>query len=108
MAKKKETGGFEMVVETVDEMQKELNELRSGRGGRTSKYEPIAKAAEDLAKGKAIKVVLGKNEVGGLRGYLNRHHGEKYDVKSSKLEDANGKDTGQYAAFVVRTADIAE
>lgn len=102
MATKKKANGFEIHIESADAALKELTELRSGRGGRESKYKPIADAAAKLAKDKVIKVPLAKNEVGGLRGYLSRNFGEEFEVKSSKT------DSGEYMAFVIRAADVKE
>ncbi len=85
-----------------EEAEQELSKLRSGRGGRVSKYAPVAEQAEDLDRGESLKVRLKKNEVGGLRGYLQRRFGEKFTVKSSRLEG------DEYKAFVFYTDDVEE
>jgi hypothetical protein len=46
-----------------------------------------------------LKVELGKNEVGGLRGYLRRRFGERYTVKSSKAEG------DKFVGFVLLTPE---
>jgi len=99
MAKKNK---FSVERVAKEEAEQELSKLRSGRGGRVSKYAPIADNAEDLKKGESLKVELKKNEVGGLRGYLQRRFGEKFTVKSSRLE---GED---YKAFIFHTDDVEE
>lgn len=93
----KKAGLFKFEVISEDQAQEELSELRSGKGGRSSKYEPLADAAQNITGDKVLKVKLGKNEVGGLRGYLRRRFGEKYTVKSSKVEG------DEYMAFVFLT-----
>lgn len=90
----RKAGNFRFDMLTDEKAQEELSSLRSGRGGRTSKYGPLAAAAEKLGDGQVLRVKLKKNEVGGLRGYLQRRFGEKYEVRSSKAE----KET--YVAFV--------
>lgn len=90
----KKAGQFTFSVLPEEDAELELRELRSGRGGRVSKYEPLAKAAAELASNEVIKVRVKKNEVGGLRGYLNRQYGEKYTVRSSKMDD------DEYMAYV--------
>lgn len=96
MAKK---GAFEVEVVSEEAAQEELAELRSGRGGRTSKYKPLADQAQDIDEGQVMKVKVKKNEVGGLRGYLRRRFDDKYTVKSSKL------DGDDYMAFVYLTPE---
>lgn len=98
----KKAGQFSFDVVSEDKAQEELSELRSGRGGRVSKYEPLADAAQKLSGDKVLKVKLGKNEVGGLRGYLRRRFNEKYTVKSSKI------DGDEYMAFVFLTPEEAK
>lgn len=98
----KKAGQFSFEVISEEKAQEELSELRSGKGGRASKYEPLADEAQNLAGDKVLKVTLGKNEVGGLRGYLRRRFGEKYTVKSSKI------DGDEYMAFVFLTPEEAK
>ena len=92
-------GQFDVEVVSEAEAQEELAELRSGRGGRVSKYKPLADRAQDLNEGEVMKVRLEKNEVGGLRGYLRRRFEDKYTVKSSKVDD------DEYMAFVSLTPE---
>lgn len=98
----KKAGQFSFEVISEEKAQEELSVLRSGKGGRASKYEPLADAAQGLSGDKVLKVKLGKNEVGGLRGYLRRRFGEKYTVKSSKV------DGDEYMAFVFLTPEEAK
>lgn len=79
-----------------DTAQKQLTQLRKGKGGRTSKYEPIGREVKKLKKGEILPVEdLAKNEVGGLRGYIRRHFGEDYQVTSSRQDDGE-----HYTAFI--------
>lgn len=98
----KKAGQFTFELISEDQANEELSELRSGKGGRASKYEPLANEAQNLTGDKVLKVTLGKNEVGGLRGYLRRRFGEKYTVKSSKI------DGDDYMAFVLLTPEEAK
>ena len=100
MAPRKETkkaGQYTLAVITHNDAKEELADLRAGRGGRVSKYEPLAEAAQDLPPEQVLKVKVNKNEVGGLRGYLRRRFGETFTVMSNKV-DGEG-----YMAFVLRT-----
>lgn len=92
-------GKFQVEVVSEDAAQEELAELRSGRGGRTSKYKPLADEAQNLSDDQVMKVQVQKNEVGGLRGYLRRRFDDKYTVKSSKV------DGDKYMAFVYLTPE---
>ncbi len=98
----KKAGQFTFEVISEEQANEELSTLRSGKGGRASKYEPLATEAQKISGDKVLKVKLGKNEVGGLRGYLRRRFGEKYTVKSSKI------DGDDYMAFVLLTPDEAK
>ncbi len=98
----KKAGQFTFEVISEEQANEELSTLRSGKGGRASKYEPLAAEAQKISGDKVLKVKLGKNEVGGLRGYLRRRFGEKYTVKSSKI------DGDDYMAFVLLTPDEAK
>lgn len=95
----RKAGSFKFEVISDAQAQEELSGLRSGKGGRASKYEPLADAASGLTGDKVLKVELGKNEVGGLRGYLRRRFGEKFTVKSSKAEG------DKFMAFVLLTPE---
>ena len=92
-------GKFDVQVVSEEEAQEELAELRSGRGGRTSKYKPLADEAQKLSEDQVMKVQVQKNEVGGLRGYLRRRFEDRYTVKSSKV------DGDKYMAFVYMTPE---
>ena len=95
----KKAGAFKFEVISDQQAQQELSGLRAGKGGRASKYEPLAEAAQSLTGEKVLKVELGKNEVGGLRGYLRRRFGERYTVKSSKAEG------DKFVGFVLLTPE---
>lgn len=97
MAKKQRSFDIERV--TATKAKEELSDLRSGRGGRTSKYLPVAEEAQELNKGQVLKLKVKKNEVGGLRGYLRRRYGDQFTVKSSRL------DGDEYMAFVFHSED---
>lgn len=87
---------FKYEILSEEEAVQELTELRSGKGGRISKYQPLEELAEEkVDEDTVVRVELEKNEVGGLRGYLRRHHGEKYVVRSSRLPASK-----MYRAFI--------
>ncbi len=96
--------GFAIERIPADEAKDELSDLKSNRGGRNSKYSPVAKEAEELTDpDDAVRVTLTQNEVAGLRGYLQRHYGDRFTVRSSKLDDGN-----KYAAFVFLTKESVQ
>lgn len=96
---------------SVDEAMQELAELRSGRGGRVSKYHEYLEATEDLGKGEVYRdVVDGYNEVSGLRNYLDRHRPEQFVVKAVKHPDDKDKEQNEakYKVFVFNADDVEE
>ena len=100
MASRK-VAAFEVETMSIDEAEEKLNELRSSLyRGRASKYRPLMdKVIDSVDKDNVLKVTMSKTEVGGFRGYLSKHQGDKYVVKSSK---AIGSDD-EYIVFVYKT-----
>lgn len=80
-----------------------LRSHRSGRGGRTSKFQPVLEAVQNLGKGSIVTVGdVQKNQVQTLRSFIYRHvDAEEWTVKSAKEKD---KET--YAIAIGRTADF--
>lgn len=97
----KKAGQYTFNIITESDAREELAQLRGGRGGRTSKYESLAEAAQELTGDKVLKVAVSKNEVGGLRGYLQRRFDEKFTVRSSKV------DGDKFVAFILLTLEEA-
>ncbi len=98
MAKSKNSFNIEEVK--TSQADQELKMLRGGRGGRRSKYVPIAEKVKGLRRGKSLKMDMDKNEVGGLRQYLARIFQDKYKVISSR-----SKDGSSYRVYVYHTKD---
>lgn len=95
----------------VDEAMQQLSALRTGRGGRTSKYATYLEEIDGIKKGEVYAdVVEGYNEVSGLRNYLDRHRPEKYVVKAVKHPDDKGKEQSEakYKVFVFDQGDVEE
>ncbi len=94
MAKKQEDLDYEVVTE--GEMHQTLASSRRGRGGRTSKWEPVRGAVETLQEGNAVKLMLHKREVQGLRQYLSKQMPGRAKVVSSAAPEGDN----QYHVFV--------
>ena len=73
-----------------DAARRLLAESRSGRGGRTSKYQGVVEAYKALEEGKAIHLRLSKAEVQGIRQYLSRQV-EGAKIVSSAIKDEPGR-----------------
>ena len=86
------SGGFQVDTISVKEGHDTLRQLRAGRGGRTSKYQPILDGLRDLKKGQLVRVGgVGRMEVNALRAYLFRYlDRDEYKVKSAREK---GSDT---------------
>ncbi len=79
-------------VVSDEDMESELKEARGGKGGRTSKYGPIAEFAEkNVTENKPLRLEGGMTEVSGLRGYLDRNYGDKYTVTSASKKGEKDK-----------------
>lgn len=76
----------QFVVSLVDESEAsaELARLRVGRAGRESKYKLLGDECIMLEPGEVLATDMGRNEVGGFRGYLRRRFGDRFDVRSAR------------------------
>ena len=103
MAKRqpRNAGGVAFNVMDRDDAQRLLAESRSGRGGRSSKYQPILDAVKSLEGGKAVHAKLSRAEVQGLRQYLSKQIGGGIKVVSSAVK---GED-GQFHVLIMHTED---
>jgi hypothetical protein len=83
-------GTFQIDAVSAKDAHDMLKHLRSGRGGRTSKYQPILDGIRDLKKGQLLRVGgVGRMEVNALKAYLFRYlDRDGYKVKSAKEKDA--------------------
>lgn len=97
MAKKQ---NINLSVVSKNEMQEVLATSRRGRGGRTSRWEPVRETLADLGDDNAIKLNLHKREVQGLRQYISKHMPGEVKVVSSRVR---GEDD-QYHVFVTKAA----
>jgi hypothetical protein len=83
-------GNFQIDTMSAKDAHDTLRHLRSGRGGRTSKYQPILDGLRDLKKGELLRVGgVGRMEVNALKAYLFRYiDRDAYKVKSAREKDA--------------------
>lgn len=92
-------------VRTVSskEAQSILRSHRSGRGGRTSKFQPVLQEVQNLRKGQIVTVEgVQKNQVQTLRSFIYRHLSpDEWTVKSAREK---GSDT--YAVAIGRAQDF--
>ncbi len=97
------TSNFKIETVTANEGKARLSRLRSGRGGRTSKYQPILDAVEKAPKGKIVTASgVPKNGVQALRSFVLRNlDPDEYKVKSAKQ-----KDSDDYTVAVGRISDF--
>lgn len=95
MAKKQD---IKIDLVSKDEMQHTLSSSRRGRGGRTSRWEPVRQSLSELGDDNAIKLTLHKREVQGLRQYVSKHMPGQVKVVSSRLRDEDD----QYHVFVTK------
>ncbi len=98
MAKKQDV---QIDVVSRDEMQQVLSSSRRGRGGRTSRWEPVREALDNLDDNQVVKLNLHKREVQGLRQYVSKHMPGRVKVVSSMVRD----ETDQYHVFVTKAQD---
>ena len=85
-------------VVSKDEMQQTLSTSRRGRGGRTSRWEPVREALDNVGDSEAVKLSLHKSEVQGFRQYVSKHMPGQVKVVSSMV----GGETDRYHVFVTR------
>ena len=96
--------GFDIKTVSAREAHTKLSSLRSGRGGRTSKYAPILEAVQTAKKGQLVTVSgVRKNDVQALRSYLYRSlDRDEFKVKSAQDDEKSGT----YTIVAGRTADF--
>ena len=94
---------FKIETVSASKAKTALSRLRSGRGGRTSKYQPILDEVEGSRKGQMVTVHgVPKNGVQALRSFIYRSlDKEEYTVKSAREEDGD-----TYTVVVGRTDDF--
>jgi len=93
---------FSISTVSSKEAHQKLRTLRSGRGGRTSKFQPVLDEVLGSRKGQIVTVEgVDKNQVQTLRSFVYRHlDPEEWTVKSAKE-----KDSDRYTVAIGRTAD---
>ena len=80
-----------------------LKTLRAGRGGRTSRYQPIIDAAGSLKNGQVITIQgVAKTQVQPLRTYIMRF----LDSDEWKVKSAKAKDDDSYVVVLGRKGDF--
>lgn len=95
---------FSISVLPSKEAHLKLRHLRSGRGGRTSKFQPVLERVMEAKEGEIVVVEgVEKNQVQTLRAFVYRHlDPEVWSVKSAKQ-----KDSDQYTVAIGRAEDFA-
>jgi len=82
---------FKIDAVSVREATDTLRSLRAGRGGRSSKYQPILDGVKNLRRGQLLRIAgVARSEVNALRTYLFRFLDRAtYRVKSARDRDAD-------------------
>lgn len=95
---------FNIKTVSARDAHSRLSSLRSGRGGRTSKFSPVLEAVQSAKKGQLVTIEgVRKNDVQAMRSYLYRTlDREEYKIKSAR-DDAKA-DT--YTVVAGRTVDF--
>jgi len=92
-------------VKTVSsrDAQNMLRSHRSGRGGRTSKFQPVLEEVKSSRKGQVVTVEgVQKNQVQTLRSFVYRH----LDPDEWTVKSAREKGTDTYAVAIGRATDF--
>jgi hypothetical protein len=96
---------FKIDAVSVKEATDTLRGLRAGRGGRTSKYQPILDGLRDLRRGQVLRVAgVGRAEVNALRAYLFRY----LDRDGFKLKSARDRDSDTFTVIAGRAEDLGK
>jgi hypothetical protein len=95
--------GFSVSTMPSKDAHLKLRSLRSGRGGRTSKFQPVLDEVQGTRKGQVVTVEgVAKTQVQTLRSFVYRHlDAEEWTVKSAREK---GADT--YTVVIGRAADF--
>lgn len=85
--------GFELKKVSTAAIRETISSVRAKSGNRTSKYLPVANWVEENIKTEddGLEIMLDKNEVGGLRGYLRRRFKDRFVVESVTAEKGGDK-----------------
>jgi hypothetical protein len=92
-------------VKTVSskEAHTTLRSLRSGRGGRTSKFQPVLNEVQATRKGQVVTVEnVAKNQVQTLRSFVYRH----LDPDEWTVKSARQKGSDSYTVVIGRGSDF--
>ncbi len=100
-----DTGRSNYQIDTVSvkEGTDTLRGLRAGRGGRSSKYQPILDGINSLRKGQVLRVAgVGRTEVNALRAYLFRY----LDRGGYRLKSARDRNADTFTVVAGRIEDF--
>lgn len=89
-------GGLTFEVVSTEAADRELTDYRSGRRGRTSRYQPVIEAVEGLAPGKALRLELTKNEVASLKQVARKRLGSAFTIRTAAIRGEQDR----YAVFI--------
>lgn len=94
---------FSIKTVSSKDAQTMLRSHRAGRGGRTSKFQPVLQEVQSSRKGQIVTVEgVQKNQVQTLRSFVYRHVSpDDWTVKSAREK---GKET--YAVAIGRAGDF--
>lgn len=99
----KSNDGFNIDTLSARQAQDRLSSLRRGRGGRTSRFQPVLEAVQGVRKGQIVTVSnLARKDVQALRSYIYRQlDREEYTVKSAREKNAE-----TYTVLIGRAEDF--
>lgn len=100
----KSNADFNIKTVSARDAHSQLSSLRSGRGGRTSKFAPILEAVQSAKKGQLVTVEgVRKNDVQAMRSYLYRTlDREEFKIKSARDDE----DKNTYTVVAGRAGDF--
>lgn len=78
---------FDFRTMTADEAAERRRQLRTGQGGRRSKYSPVGDQLTNMKEGQILSFSVAPNQIISLRNYMTRNFGDKYRVTSRRLSD---------------------
>ena len=94
---------YQIDAVSVKEATDTLRGLRAGRGGRSSKYQPILDGIRELRRGQVLRVGgVGRTEVNALRAYLFRY----LDRDQYRLKSARDRNSDTFTVVAGRTEDF--
>ena len=78
---------FEFRTMSADDADRRRRELRSGAGGRKSKYSPVGEKLTSLGDGQVLCFNVAPNQIIRLRNYVARNFGDRFRVASRRVSE---------------------